>query len=189
MTTFKMPRPVPTLTGKLVTLRAIDPARDVRDYYEMNLEPEMHFWTGNRVLASIEEAQGELERFNRMEDMTMWAIVDNATGRMVGRFFVCMEKRGEELVAGEGNRVAKPFWRKGHNREARRLVFDYVFNTLRADRIETECWTQNRNSYQSILAHGFRLIRELPECNVKHGKAMSKSHFELTKADYERARE
>ena len=177
-----MPRPVPVLTGKIVTLRTIDPQRDAADYYEWNLDPQMHRWTDNRVPDSVEEARQELERFVQMDDVTMWAIIDNASGKMMGRFFVCLEERDGKLVAGEGVRIAKPYWRKGHNREARQLVFQYVFDVLKADCIETECWTDNINSRKSILAHGFALVQEVLAYNQEHAKEMQKSIFRMTRA-------
>ena len=100
-----MPRPVPVLVGEIVTLRPIDLHGDAEDYYHWNLEPEMHLWTGNDVLTSFEEARQELARFARMDDITMWAVVDNSSGKMMGRFFVCLEDREDILVAGEGNRI------------------------------------------------------------------------------------
>ena len=79
---------------------------------------------------------------------------------MVGRFFICLERREEMLVGGEGNRGARPYWRKGHNREARRRLFRYVFDELSADRIETGAWAGNESSIRSIEAHGFRFDRD-----------------------------
>jgi len=29
----------------------------------------------------------------------------------MGRFFICVEERDGLLIAGEGNRIARPFWR------------------------------------------------------------------------------
>ena len=181
MPRLRMPRPIPVLRGNLATLRPIDPDRDASDYYQWNLEPQMHAWTGNQPLASPQAAGEELQRFVRMDDITMWAIIDNATNTMMGRFFVCLEQRDGQIIAGEGNRIARPYWRKGHNRQARQLVFRYVFGTLGADCIETECWTDNVNSRQSILAHGFSLVRQTVEHNPRHARPMSKSHFRLTR--------
>jgi RimJ/RimL family protein N-acetyltransferase len=181
-----MPRPVPVLAGQVVTLRPLDPPRDAADYYEWNLDPEMHLWTGNHILASVEEARAELERFAAMNDLTMWAVVDNANARMMGRFFICLERREGRVIAGEGNRIARPFWRKGHNRDARRRVFRYVFEALRADCIETECWTDNTNSRLAILAHGFTLVEEHAEHNAKHGRPMTKCFLALSREDWRR---
>lgn len=177
MPRLQMPRPVPTLTGTLVTLRAPAPATDARDYYEMNLDPEMHTWTGNHVLPSVEAAQKELERLVGMPDVTTWLIVDNPSKKVIGRFFVCLEKRGEMLVAGEGNRVARPFWRKGHNREARALVLRYLFEESKADRVETCTWAGNVNSVRSIESYGFEFVREERRYNGKHRAEMPMRHY------------
>jgi RimJ/RimL family protein N-acetyltransferase len=185
MPRLRMPRPIPILKGNLVTLRPIDPDCDANDYYDWNLEPEMHAWTGNQPLASPQAARDELQRFVGMDDVSMWAIIDNASGRMMGRFFICLEQHHGQTIAGEGNRIAKSYWRKGHNREARRLVFEYIFDSLNADCIETECWTDNVNSRQSILAHGFSLLGETVEHNSKHGRTMRKSHFCLTRQEWQ----
>lgn len=181
-----IPRTPPTLAGGLVTLRALDPPRDAGDYYQLCLEPDMHRWTGNDVLPSVEQARRELKRFAATPGILMWAIVDNATGRMMGRFFIRPEDRDGRRVIGEGNRVAKPFWRKGHNREARRLIFHYVFDVLRADRVETECWDENVNSRLSILAHGFEVVRRVWQFNPRHGRTMDKVLFVLTRERWQR---
>ena len=189
MPRLMMPRPVPTMVGSIVTLRPLAPPRDAADYYVMNLDPEMHLWTQNDVLPSIDEARSELERLAAMDDVTTWAVIDNASGRLAGRFFVVMEERDGLLVAGEGNRIARPFWRKGHNRDARRLVFRYVFDVLRAGVYETECWTENVNSRLSILANGFRLVGETAEYSAKHARCMSKSRFAITADEWRRTQQ
>ena len=65
-----IPRPVPVLVGEIVTLRPIDPQRDAADYFEWDLDPEMHVWTGNDIPASLDEARAELEKVARMDDVT-----------------------------------------------------------------------------------------------------------------------
>lgn len=189
MARVPMPRPVPVLAGKIVALRPIGPQHDAADYYEWNLEPEMHIWTGNHVPESRDEARRELEKFAAMKDVTMWAIVANASGKMMGRFFVSLERRDGQLVAGEGNRIAKPYWRKGHNRETRWLVLRYVFDVLKADCIETQCWSDNVNSRESILAHGFAPIEQVLECNRKHRKKMRRAIFRMTRVEWEKLRD
>jgi len=178
---------VPVLVGEIATLRPIDPQAHAASYYDYNLDPEMHLWTGNRVLGSPHEARKELARLCALDEFTMWAIVDNATGAMIGRFFVCLEERDGKTVAGEGVRIAKPFWRKGHNREARHLALQYVFDVLHADCMETECWTENTNCRLSLLASGFTQTAEVTEFNPNYGREMAKSVFVLTRRTWEKA--
>ena len=186
MSRLPMPRPVPIIRGKIVTLRPLNPDGDAKDYYEMNLDPEMHLWTHNHVLDSQEEAREELGRFAAMNDVTTWAVVDNNSGTMIGRFFVCLEERDGELVAGEGNRIAKAYWRKGHNREARRLVFEYVFDVLQAECYETDCWAGNINSVESVKAQGFLPVEEIQDFNKKYNKCMKKARFRLSRTQWKR---
>jgi hypothetical protein len=39
----------PTLKGKRVTLRNINPDIDNQQFYKIFLEPDMHLWTGNNI--------------------------------------------------------------------------------------------------------------------------------------------
>ena len=185
MSRLLMPRPIPAFLGQLVTLRPPDPTADAQDYFQMNSDPEMHVWTGNHVLESEAEARAELERFVAMDDISTWVIVDNPSGRVVGRFFICFEDRGGTLVAGEGNRIARPYWRKGHNREARKLLFPYVFDELRADVIETGAWTGNVNSIRSIESYGFQFDREEEKWNEKHGETMTMRYYVVTREQWQ----
>jgi len=180
--------PPPVLEGDLVLLRAVDPAKDAADYYQMCLEPAMHQWTQNRVLSSVEEARQELEDLAATDGFVMWSIIERTSGRMIGRFFICMEELDGRRVIGEGNRIAKPFWRKGHNREARRLVFAYAFGELCGDCIESECWTENVNSRLSLLAHGFELVAQEQQFNPKHQRMMDKSLFRLERERWQTQR-
>ena len=178
-----MPRPVPVLEGRLVRLRPLDPERDAPAYLAMNADEEMHRYTGNAPFGSLAEAHAELARFATMVDLAMWAVAEREEDLLIGRFFVCLAERDGRLVAGEGNRIARPYWRRGHNRDARALVAEYVFGTLGADRYETECWAENTNSRLSILAHGFTLIETREEYNERYGRSMTKCLFAMDRAD------
>jgi len=84
--------------------------------------------------------------------------------KVVGRFFVCLENKNGQLVAGKGNRIAKLYWPKEHNCEARKL---YVSEKLGADRIESGCWSENKNSFLSLKSHGFEFVEEILEIRCK----------------------
>ncbi len=185
MTRLPRPRPVPTFKGDLVTLRPPDPVTDAQDYFEMNLEPDMHTWTGNRVLKSAFEARTELERFISMDDVSTWMIVDNPSGSVIGRFFLCWADQCGGRVVGEGNRIAKQHWRMGHNREARKLLFLYVFEDLKADVYETGAWSKNTNSIRSIEAHGFQFDREEIKWNEKYGQRLTMRFYTMTKEQWQ----
>ena len=146
----------------------------------MNLDRDMHRWTGNSVFESEAEAQAELERFILMDTISTWMIVDNLSGHVVGRFFILVGEKDKLLVAGGGNRIAKPYWRKGHNRESIRLIFPYVFDILAVNMIEWAAWSENTNSLRSMEAHGFRFDRDEQRFNPKYGKDMTMRFCTMT---------
>jgi ribosomal-protein-alanine N-acetyltransferase len=179
-----MPRPIPTFCGEIVTLRPICAECDARDYFEFNLDQEMHRWTNNSPFASLDEARAELSRLRDSPDVSTWMIVDNRSSKVVGRFFLCLEERAGRRIVGEGNRIARPYWRQGHNREARRYMFDYAFGSLRADAYETACWAGNVNSCRSIESHGFLLVDEAEEIFGKLQQKMVMRHYRMTREQW-----
>lgn len=186
MQPLAMPRPIPTLADALVTLRPPRPDTDAADYLDMNADPVMHVWTGNEVLGSLAEARQELENYLAMDDVSTWMIVDNASSRVIGRFFLTLALVDGSRVVGEGNRVARPFWRRGHNRAARTLMFRYSFTELDADQIETEVWAGNSNSVASIEAHGFVLHSEEMRWNPKHQRELAFRTYRMTRPSWRR---
>lgn len=166
-------------------MRPVDPEGDARAHYQLCLDPELHTWTGNNVLTSEEAARQELEALAGNPHISVWMIIDNATGELAGRFFLCLEHRCGQRIVGEGNRIAQRFWRKGHNREARGFMFRYAFGVLRADAYETEAWEENINSVRSIEAHGFRFVRSEERMNPKYGKVLVVRHYEMTSEQWQ----
>jgi RimJ/RimL family protein N-acetyltransferase len=184
MPRIPMPRPVPTFRCNLVTLRPPDPEADARDYFTMNLDPEMNTWNASHVPGSVAEAQEELERMIAVPLLSTWMIIDNPTDRVVGRFVLCLEDRDGARVVGEGNRIARPYWNKGHEGEARALLFPYIFEELRADWIEVSAWAENEDSVQAIETHGFQIFEEETEWNEKHERDMVMRHYVLMREQW-----
>lgn len=176
-TLILLPHPVPTLRGELITLRAIDLENDIYDYFQFNADPEMHHWTGNSPFSTIDEAHAELARLASLEDVSTWMIIENATGGVVGRFFLCLEIRDGIRVVGDGNRIARHCWRKGHNREARMIMLQHAFDVLQADVYETSSWADNINSCRSIESMGFYLVDETEQLNPKYNRLMLKRRY------------
>ena len=185
MARLNMPRPVPMFEGEFVLLRPPNPKADAHDYYEMNRYPEMHTWTGNHIFESEAEAQVELERFRSMDDISTWVIVDKPSSRVVGRFLLSLEDRNGIRVVGEGNRIARPYWRNGHNRDPRMLLFPYAFSELYADLIETGAWSGNINSIKSIESCGFKFDRREQKWNEKHGQELTMRYYKMTREQWQ----
>lgn len=181
MPRIPLPRPIPVFQANRITLRPPDPEQDARDYFTMNLDPDMQAGNGDFTLASVEEARRELERILALPQISTWMVVENTSNRVVGRFFLCIEDRDGARVAGEGSRIARPFLRKGYSLDARLLLLPYVFNDLAADWIETAVWEENDAAIGEIEASGFQLHHEESEWNERQASEMARRHYVLTR--------
>jgi RimJ/RimL family protein N-acetyltransferase len=184
-----MPRPIPVFQANRITLRPPNPEEDARDYYTLNLDPDMP--TGDTIfsLGSVEEAREELERTLALPLISTWMVVENSSNRVVGRFFLSLEDRDGVLVAGEGSRFARPYWRKGYKLDARKLLLPYVFEELGADWIESAVWADNGPRIEALEGSGFQLHHEEIEWNERQADEMAMRHYVLTKEQWQAKRE
>lgn len=183
MPRIPMPRPIPVFQANRITLRPPNPEEDARDYFTLNLDPDMP--NSDFSLASVEEAREELKRILALPLISTWMVVENSSNRVVGRFFLCLEDRGGALVAGEGNRFARPYWRKGYSLDARNLLVPYVFGELAADWIETAVWEDNETTIEAIKASGFELHHDEIEWNERQASEMTMRHYVLTREQWQ----
>jgi RimJ/RimL family protein N-acetyltransferase len=178
-TTSKKP---PTLKGKLVTLRPLDPAKDAAGWYGETNDPDLWRWTDDRQPRSVGELKAELQRWLENPELVVWAIEDAATKKVVGTVRVePREDEGRVIIADQTNQVARSVWRKGHHREACQLVFDWAFKTVGAEEIRTKAWAPNDNAWRSMESLGFGRVREAHYMNVAVGVPMPMRHYVLTK--------
>lgn len=176
----------PTLSGPLATVREIDVERDTRPFHEMFLDPDMHVWTGNRVPASLDESRAELERYRSLPGLVAWAVTDTETGAFVGTYWVAapVAEDGLRVVTAEAQRIAKPHWRRGYTREARRLVYDWLFGELGVDVVRAQAWQGNRSSCLSMEHAGFRLRRVRRRHFGKRDEVLPECEYELDRASW-----
>lgn len=184
MPRIPMPRPIPVFQANRITLRPPKPEEDARDYFTLNLDPDMPAGGSDFSLASVEDAREELERILTLPLISTWMVVENSSNRVVGRFFLCLEDRDGARVAGEGNRFARPYWRKGYNLDARNLLLPYVFGELAADWIETAVWEENEIAIEAIAASGFQLHHKEIEWNERQASEMAMHHYVLTQEQW-----
>ena len=184
MKRLSLPKPLPIIKGKIIILRPPNINTDVNDYFEMNTDPDMHFWTNSTVLNNLSEAKDELIRYISNDKISFWVMEDIKTRKVMGRWALSLEDRDGVRVVTDGNRVAKKFWRKGHNKEARKLILNYIFNDLNADILETGSWKENINSIKSIEACGYVFDREEKKFNKKFNRYMVRRYYLLLKEEW-----
>jgi [ribosomal protein S5]-alanine N-acetyltransferase len=173
----------PILRGDLVTLRPIDPTQDAIQWFEVMQDDDMHRWTGNTVPTSVEEVVEMLIKYATLEEIISWAVVENGTKEMVGTYWITVPVlHGDRwTIHDEAQRFAKRSWRKGHAKEARRLVYDYAFGRLGVDEIHAHAWARNVASCRSMEHAGHRLVDAQLRHFTKRKKLFCERHYAITK--------
>ncbi|NUN48153.1 MAG: GNAT family N-acetyltransferase [Candidatus Brocadiae bacterium] len=175
----------PVLKGTLVTLRPLDPAKDAPGWFEDTIDPDLWKWTDDTQPKTAAETRAQLESWVKNPDLTVWAVIDTASKRMVGT--VRVEPRHDDdrvIIADQVNQISRSVWRKGHHKEACQLVFDWAFKDMGAEEIRTKAWAPNDNSWRSMEALGFVKVREGGYMNPGVGVPMPMRHYVLTRKQW-----
>jgi ribosomal-protein-alanine N-acetyltransferase len=62
----------------------------------------------------------------------------------VGTYWIAPSfENGKRVITAEAQRIGKPYWRKGYTKEARNLVYDYVFFDLEVEEVHAQAWKGN----------------------------------------------
>ena len=177
--------PEKTLSNHCLTLCAIDVERDAPEWYIAMQEPDMHVWKGNRVPDDIDEVRELLLGYNSHPDIMVWCVRDGQSGSIVGTYWLAVPFTSEgNRISVDAQRMAKPLWRTGRTRVARRLVYRYAFEDLAIDAINASAWEGNVNSCQSMEATEFELVEVTSRFNAKCGQKLNE--LTLTREQWRR---
>lgn len=165
-----MLEPLPVLMGRRILLREIR-EDDAELVFEYTRDPDVTRFLAFESPQSIEEAEVFIARAReyRIQDREyVFAIADLATDRPLG---ITALRHIDPLMstAQIGTWVARPYWRRGVNREAKTLLLDYAFGPLGLHRIEARILPENQRSCRAFENLGAVCEGTLRESFVKQG--------------------
>ncbi|MEZ4777641.1 MAG: GNAT family N-acetyltransferase [Bacteroidia bacterium] len=122
---------------------------DATNMYELNADPEVVRYTGDKPFASIMEAATFLENYDSYKKYGYgrWAVVDKVSEAFLGW---CGLKFNEEKFVDIGFRFFRKEWNKGYATESARASLDYGFNHLNLDEIIGRASTENNPSIRVL---------------------------------------
>lgn len=174
---------LPVLKGNLIQLVPLDIDAHAVGYYNLSQDEKMHLWTGNNIPSSVENVKKLLTIYQSV--MYNWVIINIETSKLIGIMRISFPKDANGVLsAGDSQFLHSDFWRKGYMKEARRLVYDYVFNTLHVDRLIADVRQGNTNSIKSLQSVGYRLYNSEPFYCEKYNRTETLLYFELKKDVY-----
>ncbi len=147
---------------------------DVPDFFELDSDPEVHRYLGNKPVTTIEQSEkavnGILNQY-RENGVGRWAIVDKNTNEFLGWSGLKYEQvlRKEFNYYDLGYRLKKKHWGKGIATEAAIASLDYGFKNMALEEICAAADVDNGASNAILKKLGMAFtetfVFEGTECN------------------------
>ena len=164
-------------------LREILPT-DIDGMYELDSDPEVHSYLGNKPVNNKEEVI-DIINFIRQQytdnGIGRWAIIDKKTN-------VFMGWAGLKLITNETNhhknyydlgyRLIKKYWGQGIATEAAIATLQYAFEKLNTNEVYAIADSDNTGSNKILKKIGFTFIEEFNLDGVKH------NWYKIDKTEY-----
>ena len=159
-------------TDRLI-LRELLPT-DAEGMFEMDGDPEVHLYLGNKLAKSIEQSIAEIEFIRKQyieNGIGRWAVIEKATGNFVGWSGLKLIKESTNSHINYydlGYRFSKRFWGKGYATETAIAARDYGFNELNLNEIIGIADIDNLGSIHVLEKVGLKRISIFDYHGIKH---------------------
>ncbi len=139
-------------------LREFD-VSDARALYELNSDPEVMRYTGDKPFSSIAEAETFVQDYDayKKQGFGRWAVISKASGQLIGW---CGLKRNEKDLVDIGFRFFRDQWGKGYATEAAKATLDYGFEVLGLEQIIGRAARENAASLRVLEKLGMVYWKE-----------------------------
>ncbi|MEQ8625521.1 MAG: GNAT family N-acetyltransferase [Vicingaceae bacterium] len=137
-----------TIETKRLLLRELD-ISDSEDFYNLNSDPEVLKYTGDKAFLSISEAESFLINYDdyNKNGFGRWAVVSKDSNDFLGW---CGLKLNEEKLIDLGFRFFKNQWNKGYATESSLASLKYGFNNLKINEIIGRASADNKASVKVL---------------------------------------
>ena len=152
-------------TERLI-LRELRPS-DLNGMFELDSDPNVHKYLGNKPVKTIEESQKILESFiNQYNERGIgrWAAIEKSSGEFIGwtglRLNTEYNMNGFTEYYDVGYRLIKRFWGKGYATESGNAAVNYAFDTLKIPELYAVTEIGNQASHRALLKIGLTYVED-----------------------------
>lgn len=149
----------PILETNRLILRELN-IDDAKNFYELNLNPNVVKYTGDKAFANVAEAQIFLNNYKDYEinGFGRWAVIDKSNGEFLGW---CGLKYVQELNETDiGFRFFEKHWGKGFATESAKACLEFGFEKLKLKSIVGRAMAKNIASIKVLEKLGLKYERE-----------------------------
>lgn len=132
---------------------------DATDFFELNLNPNVIKYTGDKSFHSVQEAENFLINYKDYErnGYGRWAVILKESGEFLG--WCGLKSDGSETDIGF--RFFEQHWNKGYATESATACIDYGFNQLGLNEIVGRARKENIASTKVLEKIGLKFEKEL----------------------------
>lgn len=152
-------------TERLI-LRELKPT-DLEGMFELDSNPEVHKYLGNKPVKTINESRKILESvINQYKERGIgrWAAIEKSSGDFIGwsglRLNTEYKLNGFTNYYDVGYRLIKRFWGKGYATESGKVAVNYAFNTLKLPELYGITEMGNQASHNALLKIGLDHVED-----------------------------
>lgn len=140
---------------------------DLEGMFELDSDPEVHKYLGNKPVKTKVESQKILESvFNQYKERGIgrWAAIEKSSGDFIGwsgiRLNTEYNMNGFTNYYDVGYRFIKKYWGKGYATESGKAAVDYAFNVLKLSELYATTEIRNQASHHVLLKLGLEYIKD-----------------------------
>jgi len=159
-------------TERLI-LRELMPA-DAEGMFDMNNDPDVHRYLGNKPVTSIEQSIAEIEFIRKQyveKGIGRWAVIEKTSGNFLGwsGLKLITETTNNHINYYDlGYRFIKRVWGKGYATETAMAVIDYGFTELKLNEIIGIADINNLGSIHVLEKVGLKRVSVFNYDGTKH---------------------
>jgi len=156
----------PIETERLILRPVLD--TDVDDYFELDSDPEVHKYLGNKPITKKEQAVKAIEFLQKQykeRGIARWAVIHKETNEFMGWSGIKYLTESEQMngvynVYELGYRFMPKFWGKGYATESAQAWVDYAFNDMKIKSFYAAADVPNKGSVNVLQKVGFKITGE-----------------------------
>jgi len=140
---------------------------DLDGMFELDSDPEVHKYLGNKPVKTIDESQKILESVltqYKERGIGRFAVIEKSSGDFVGwsglRLNTEYNMNGLTKYYDVGYRLIKRYWGKGYATESGKVSVEYAFKTMKLPEIFATTELGNQASHNALLKIGLHYVED-----------------------------
>ncbi|OEK09461.1 GNAT family N-acetyltransferase [Flavivirga aquatica] len=140
---------------------------DLRGMFELDSDPEVHKYLGNKPVKTKEESIKIIESvLNQYQERGIgrWVAIEKSSGDFIGwsglRLNTEYNMNGFTKYYDVGYRFIKKYWGKGYATESGKAAVDYAFNILKLTELYATAEIENQASHKALLKIGLEYVED-----------------------------